>query len=48
MKTAAHCWGTRAFPFHSTDSKMLKNFLVVVIIVLVRDPNSRIVRKMNS
>ena len=46
--TAVHCGCVSALPFHNTESRMLQNFLVVVIVVLMSEPKLEIVRKMKS
>ena len=46
--TATHCRGSSGLPLHTTESRMLKNLRVVVMMVLARDPNVLIVWKMKS
>lgn len=46
METLPHCFADRGLPLRSEDTTMLTNLRVVVMVVLVREPNWLMVRKM--
>jgi hypothetical protein len=48
IATAPHWAGSKGLPYQITDSKMVKNLRDVVTMVVTNDPNSLIVKKMNS
>jgi len=46
--TPIHCWGNRGVPLQNTDSRMLRNFLVVVTNTVTTLPWDLIIQKINS
>ncbi|KAJ6403449.1 hypothetical protein OIU84_015368 [Salix udensis] len=46
MATHPHCFADRGLPLSNEETTMLTNLRVVVMVVLARDPNRLMVKKM--
>lgn len=46
INTLVHCFSDNGLPLSKEETMMLTNFLVVVMVVLAREPNWLMVKKM--